>query len=401
MSGPFLLVTSATFAYFMSVGLMLPVIARYVRDELGGSDVAVGAMATAYGVAAIACRPLLTVIAARYGARAMMLQGSVLSTLVLALHVRASSVAVLVVLRALIGVGEALLFVGAATIVNDLSPPTRRAEAASYFSVAVFGGLGLGPFLGEWFADGDRWSASFVTAAAWTAVAGLLALTVPYHRPAASASAGRVRLLHPAGIATGVVLAAAMVGYMGWAAFLPLRADEVGAAAGALFAAYSGFVLVLRLVGAKLPERVGLGRTSVIAVVVIAVALGLMAVLPGTGGLWVGTFVLGIGIAMLYPSLMAITVNSVPEGERAAVIGTFTMFFEVGAAVGGLLLGGVASVSSYQGAFGVGAAIALAGLVPLWFLVLGPRRASSAAVAPSRAMATAAPTNTTSGPRAS
>ena len=41
------------------------------------------------------------------------------------------------------------LFVGAATLVADLAPPERRAEAASYFSVAVFGGLGIGPIIGE------------------------------------------------------------------------------------------------------------------------------------------------------------------------------------------------------------------------------------------------------------
>jgi len=42
------------------------------------------------------------------------------------------------------GLGEAALFVAAATLIADLSPPHRRAEAASYFSVAVYGGIGLG-----------------------------------------------------------------------------------------------------------------------------------------------------------------------------------------------------------------------------------------------------------------
>ena len=52
-------------------------------------------------------------------------------------------------LRALMGAGEGALFVGAATLVNDLAPAHRRAEAASYFSAAVFLGIGLGPIIGE------------------------------------------------------------------------------------------------------------------------------------------------------------------------------------------------------------------------------------------------------------
>ncbi len=63
------------------------------------------------------------------------------------------------------GLGEAALFVGAATLIADLSPPNRRAEAASYFSVAVYGGIGLGPTIGEWVLADDRYTLTFVVAA--------------------------------------------------------------------------------------------------------------------------------------------------------------------------------------------------------------------------------------------
>ena len=52
-------------------------------------------------------------------------------------------------LRALMGVGEAALFVGASTIVVESTPTHRRAEAASYLSLSVFGGLSVGPIIGE------------------------------------------------------------------------------------------------------------------------------------------------------------------------------------------------------------------------------------------------------------
>ena len=54
------------------------------------------------------------------------------------------------------------LFVGAATSISDLAPPGRGAEAASYFSVAVFGGLGIGPVISESVIGSDRFDAGAV-----------------------------------------------------------------------------------------------------------------------------------------------------------------------------------------------------------------------------------------------
>ena len=115
-----------------------------------------------------------------------------------------------------------------------------------------------------------------------------------------------------------------------------------------------------------------------------------LAAVDSLAGLLAGTVVLGIGISLLYPSLMAITVNAVPDAERAAVVATFTMFFEVGGAVGGLLLGPIADSAGYQGAFLAGGLIALAGLPMLYRGVVLPRRAGSGtAVAEPQATAAA------------
>jgi MFS family permease len=381
---PFVVVSAATFAYFVAIGVLLPTLPRFVKDGLGGSSVGVGASVTAYGIAAVACRPGLSWWARRFGPRSMMSAGALAATLLLLLHPFVRSLLPLVGLRMGMGVAEAMLFVGAATIVNDLAPASRRAEAASYFSVAVFAGLGFGPVVGEALASQAHYTRAFLVAAVCTLVAFAVSRLVQ-ESPAIDAGAptspspgqARHRLVHPAGLVTGVVLAMAMIGYTGWMTFLPLRADEVGAAAGGLFLFYSCSVLVLRLAGARIPERVGLGRCAAVALVFIGVGLLLSAVVPGAAGLWAGVFVLSVGISLLYPSLMAISVNSVSDaGERAAVVATFTMFFEVGGALGGVLLGGVAAGAGYQGAFLAGGLIALAGLVPLWRYVILPRRAA-------------------------
>ena len=47
-------------------------------------------------------------------------------------------------LRVLTGVGEALFFVGAVTAMSDSSPPERRGEAMSLFSLSLYVGIALG-----------------------------------------------------------------------------------------------------------------------------------------------------------------------------------------------------------------------------------------------------------------
>jgi len=395
VTGRFLVVTAATLAYFVAVGVGLPTLPRFVKDGLGGSSLAVGLTVSAYGIAAVACRPLLSWVSQRYGQRRLMLIGAGVGTVVSLAHVLVSSLLPLLGLRAVMGVAEAFQFVGAATIINELAPPNRRAEATSYFSVAVFTGLGLGPIIGEHFASAGRYDAAFVTAAALGAVAFLITLLFQKPLPHVDRRTTHVGpkppLLHPRGLRGGIVLAAAMIGYAGWATFLPLRSDEVGVSAGLLFLLYSLVVLVLRVAGAKLPERVGLGRCTLVAIVLISAALFVMFAVPGAAGLWLGTAVLAFGIAFLYPALMALVLVGVDDAlDRAAVVATFTMFFEVGSATGGLLLGAVAALGGYTSAFLAGSMVAASGVVLLWTLMLKPRRRHAARLAEAGALAAAA-----------
>jgi MFS family permease len=76
---------------------------------------------------------------------------------------------------------------------------------------------------------------------------------------------------------------------------------------------------------------------------------------------------------------MAMVTDVVPDRERVRAISTFTMFFEIGTAVGALSLGALADVTSKRSAFLGGAAFCGAGLVVLW-RVAAPRTRAHMAV---------------------
>jgi MFS family permease len=316
-----------------------------------------------------------------------MVVGAVVAGLSGALSGVAGSLPVLLVLRGATGIGEAALFVGAATMVADLSPPHRRAESASYFSVAVFGGLGVGPVLGEWLLADDRFALTFAVAGAIALLAGALVAFVPASVDRVRVASGdaarpRARFFHPAAVWPGVVLASGIAGFAAFSAFLPDYARTVGlGGSGGLFAVYSVVCLVLRLAAAKLPERLGAGRSVTIALTTIAAALFLMAAVAEAWGLWTAAIVIGVGMAFMYPSLMALVVNRVDDAERTSALSSFTMFFELGTVVGGLLLGAVAEVLGKRAGFVGGAVMCLVGLGVLWRRVADPRRPIAAPAA--------------------
>jgi predicted MFS family arabinose efflux permease len=70
-------------------------------------------------------------------------------------------------------------------------------------------------------------------------------------------------------------------------------------------------------------------------------------------------------MSFLYPSLLAMSVQRVSDADRVAVVSSFTMFFEIGAAVGGLSLGMVGEEFGKRSTFLVGSLFAVAAFAVL------------------------------------
>ncbi|HZX55997.1 MAG TPA: MFS transporter, partial [Ilumatobacteraceae bacterium] len=137
LTKPFVLVTTAALAMFVYIGVMIPLLPRLIEEQLGGNEVDIGLNLAVFSLAAVLIRPPLGRFAERHGLRATMVRGALLASAATVVCTFVDSRWGLLPLRCLQGVGEASLFVGAATSISDLAPPGRGAEAASYFSVAV------------------------------------------------------------------------------------------------------------------------------------------------------------------------------------------------------------------------------------------------------------------------
>jgi len=281
------------------------------------------------------------------------------------LYSAASSLGFLIGARLLAGVGEAAFFVGAATMITDLAPAERRGEAISYWSVAVYGGLAFGPALGELALDAGGYRTTWLLSAALAGVAAALGIcTREVVRPPGEAAVGMV--VNRAALGPGAVLFSGLIALAAFTAFVPLYVDQVGlSGADTVFLLYGGLVLAVRIVGARLPDRLGGLRAGAIALVATTSGMTVMAAWQSVAGLYSGTVLFAAGASLLYPALLLLALGAAPDTQRASVVGTFSSFFDLSQATGSLIVGGVAAATSYRGAFGAAAVSAAGGLVVL------------------------------------
>lgn len=363
----FVIVTLSGLFALMGFSSTLPLVPRYVEVELGGSKLEVGLAIGIFSISAILARPLVGRLGDTRGRRFIIVAGTALTAVTVAGHALATSLPLMYLVRLAMGATQGAFFVGTATLVNDLAPPHRRGEATSYFSVAIYAGMAFGPLLGEMVENAAGFGWAFGAGGASLVIASLLAMQLPPHRPAGAGGERSGGLIHPAAVGPGLILMCGIVTFVAMNGFMPLYVKEFSlGAAGPVFVVYGLLVLVIRLVGSRVPDRWGTVRTTTLALVGQVGGMLLIGGWNSRAGLYVGATVLAVGGSFLYPALLTAAISGVAASERAKATGTFSMAFELSSGLGGPLLGWAASAGGNRAAFFAAAAIAMLGL-PLLF----------------------------------
>jgi MFS family permease len=385
----FALLLATSLAYFLAFTALLPVLPLYVEGPLSGGSVTVGIVAASFSLAAFVLRPWAARMVDRRGRPAAMAGGAALAALAAAGGLFAPSLPLLVLLRILAGVGEALFFVAAATAVGDLAPPARSGEAMSWFSLTPYVSLAIGPALSEAAMGGGTDAGAFagpwLASMALAAVAVALARSMPETRPADVPASGAATRLQRAALRPGLALMAGIIGLGGFNAFAALQARAAGLdSAAPVFATAAVVLIAVRVLGARLPDRIGARTSAAIALAGASTGLATMAAWAAPAGLITGAAVFGAGQALAFPSLMAMAVRAVGPRQRAGVVATMTIFIDLGFGLGPLTAGAAAAALGPMWAFGalacgVGLGLAVLGTMPHTSVPGAPRPAAAPA----------------------
>ncbi len=142
---------------------------------------------------------------------------------------------------------------------------------------------------------------------------------------------------------------------------------------GPLFILYAGIVLVVRVGFAELADTWGSRRTGTLSTILTAAGLAMMAAVGSVAGVYLGTTIMAVGIALGCPAFFLLVMDQTVENERSHAVASFSFFFDLPGAFDAPLLGVVIGIAgSPRAGFAVGSLFSIMALIALRRLTAPP-----------------------------
>lgn len=339
-------VLAAVFLDLFGLGLIRPILPLYVQSTFGVDVLRVSWIPAAFGIGKLLADIPAGLLMDRLGRRRMMAAGLVLVAVVDVLSAVEAAFHRFLLWRMLAGLGFGFFVTTAATVVLDLAPATGRGRhMGSYLLIGDLGsvaGAGAGGWLYDRFGTGIPFFAKAAMAATAAWIAGGVTLAAgakaPSHPPAAGPSL-RVPGLLPIAV-LNMILFMADVGVI--ALLLPLLLDAAGLAPhaiGLLVAAVAATQLGTLFVASRVADRWDKRAVLVPALLLYATGLAILASTLSMTRIIPAVLAVGAGSGMARWIPLALVGDLVPPSSRAAAMGIFRAFTDVGMIVGPTLLG--------------------------------------------------------------
>ncbi len=346
---------------FLITGASLATLPLYIHSELGFGATVVGLVAVAQFVVALISRIWAGRIADVKGSRAAMLTGLGMTLAAGVFYLGSArmsttpmlALASLLVARMLLGAAESFIITAGQSWGLLLAGRDRAAEVIGWAGIALFVSLALGAPLGSAIYAGAGWQgiSLFTLLISLTSIALIWRQSGPALVLQTSQKGPMVlRAVARAGMASGL----AGFTYSALAFFsVLLFLDRGWQPTWAPFSVFALALILMRVLFAGLPDRLGPRKTALIFLVVQI--SGLAALVQGAVLVLAlaGSFLAGVGYAFIYPALGREAVQSVAPERVGRALGYCSAFFDLSMGVSGLLLGQVAEQVGLWAVFAV------------------------------------------------
>jgi MFS family permease len=359
-------IMGAVFIAFLVTGMALPVLPLHVHHGLGLSTFVVGLVAGTQFAAAILSRVWAGRTADASGAKRAVIAGLVIAAasglFYLAslsfLGTPALSATVLLLGRALLGVGESFIITGGQSWGLALLGVGNTSKVLAWVGSAMFAAFAAGAPIGVALYAGYGFTG--VALATTLVPLATLGLVVPL-RPVPSAAHVRTGLLKvmAAVWVPGVGSALSSVGFGAVTAFSALLFVARGWPAWPAFSMFALAFIITRMFLGHLADRFGGAKVALISVLVEALGLGLVELASGLALALAGAALTGLGYSLVYPGLGVEAVRRVPADSRGLAMGAYTAFLDVALGFGTPALGLLANVAGLGAVFLASAVAAL------------------------------------------
>jgi MFS family permease len=359
------LVILSTHFLFACYSSLFTIIPPYVLAR-GGQEWQIGIVIGAFGVSGVIFRPLAGRLANRFGPKRIAIAGALLLAAGSILYIPATSVWLIVPVRALQGIGLGIGPVATTTMVANLAPAHRRGEALSYMGNSIALASMYSSVVAYWLLTQYGFPASFT----FSGICGFVSLALSFF---ISAEKTRIHDENPGGGSVPFISRRALfptfvfLSYTITTApvntFLPLLAEQRSLGNPGLYFTVYSFTSMLAMLGSgALADR--LGRPAVIIPGLLLTAAAMFLLMASVNQIMFlsAALLVGVGFGLLQPGTQSFTVDRVPPRERASALATLQQAWDIGGSGGAFLLGPIAGVVGIGAAFGLSGLCTVAGV---------------------------------------
>jgi MFS family permease len=357
-------IVGAAFVGMLGFGAVIPMLPVYLHEQAGASTFVTGLLVGLSSAFALLGRLLAGKTADRKGRRIALLLGMVFCAVAGVLYLPVFGLAAMAAGRVLHGLGEGFFVTAAVAWAVDVAPDNRRAQALGFLSSGIWGGVSIGPAIGQ--ALGSMASVALFLTVSSIAVLAIVFAMDEQPRPHGHAVS---RWFPPPVLLPGIMLGLGNVTYAAMAGFLILLLHHRGHGSAWAFSAFAVAVLFGRAAFGGLPDRMGPKRSLLAGYVCLAV--GLMAFVAGVRPQFdvPAAMFVGLGYSFPWPALASVVVGQVPISERAAALGALNAFYDLFVAGSSAVAGAAAGRWGFTAPFWM--ALGCVGVATVLVLTIG------------------------------
>lgn len=348
--------------YFASYYISLVQVPRALERE---PDWLVGLVVGALGLSGMVARPVTGVLVDSGGRQRWLRAGAVATAVTFVGYALSTGPWMMLGFRLLHGVAMALYTTSLLAMVANMLPERSRGLGVGVYQSANAVAQLYASALAVTLSAVVSFEFVFLLGAAAAGIAGLAGLLITDRAPPAPAATPwrQRRLISPTALAPSLVFAAMTTTFGAVQAFLPLFVLERDLGNVGLFYSVYGVALVLaRSMSGALSDRFGRGTVVLPALAMGSVALLALSATQSQSMLLAVAVLYGLGFAAVQVTVVAIVVDRTPQELLGTGMATYTMAWDVGAVLGGVLLGLVIDATSYSTGFMICAALPVAAI---------------------------------------
>ena len=377
-------ILGANFMLFFAFYLIMPILPFYLKEIFNTPNSLIGIILACYTVAALTIRPFAGYLLDAMARKPLYVATYFFFVLFFGGYIVATSIFIVIIVRALQGLMFGIVTVGGNTVVIDIMPSERRGEGLGYYGLANNIAMAFGPMVGLFLHDYFSFNTIFAIAILTGTIGLFLASCVrtkqkpPVKRPPISLD----RFLLIKGLPAGLALLMLSVPYGITSTYIAVYAQELNLSisSGLFFTFMAAGMMTSRIFSGKLVDRGYVSQVISTGIILVIISyFGLAACLPISQhypALLSAIFIIiallvGTGFGIIFPAYNTLFVNLAEHNQRGTANSTYLTSWDVGIGFG-LVIGGIVSQhTSFAYAYLIGGTLCLISAI-YFTLYVGP-----------------------------